>query len=101
MVDPLGPERTVEIDGNLYDPASFGCCFKCGGIPAVSSQRVAEIEMSILKKKEKNTLATTSIKEASSSNDEHDKTLPTPLSSKTTVEQKEGTPVNRKSAVLD
>jgi len=54
-----GPERSVAIDGKLYDAASFGCCCRCGGIDADRSQeavasrnqRRRELEMSVLDSK--------------------------------------------------
>ena len=39
----MGPERSVEIEGHLYDPASFGCCCRCGGVP-INKSRQEEAE---------------------------------------------------------
>ena len=37
-----GPERTVRIEDKLYDPASFGCCCRCGGLNVDRSRKALE-----------------------------------------------------------
>lgn len=52
-----GPERSVRIEDKLYDPASFGCCCRCGGLDVDRSRKAREARKTAQRLKDANEAA--------------------------------------------